>query len=128
MVEVFGDAGVIAAGTLRVALIRPTRDIRLLDLRDDGALAVGSVAALASIPDRAVSQAWARWFYEHPGEVGEVDGVAYYNAHNNDPSYGFFERAERAVECVGHLPLAGAALRAPLRSIAAECNMIVEPY
>ena len=128
VVEVFGDTGVIAVGTRRVALIRPARDIRLLDLRDDGALAVGSVAALASIPDRAVSQAWARWFYDHPGEFGAVDGVAYYNAHNNDSAYGFFERAEQALECLGHLPLADAALRAPLRRIAAECNTIVEPY
>lgn len=128
VVEVFGDTGVIVVGTLRAALVRPTRVIRLLDLRGDGALAVGSVAALGSVPDRAISQAWARWFYEHPAEVGAVDGIAYYNAHNADPAYGLFERAGDALECLGHLPLADSALRVPLRKIAAECNMIVEPY
>ena len=128
VVEVFGDTGVITVGDLRVALLRPRRDLQLLDLRGDGALAVGSVAALAAIPDRILSQAWARWFYEHPEDFGLIDGIAYHNAHNSDSAYLLFERAENVLEVLGHLPLAAFVLRAQLRLIAAQCNLIVEPY
>ena len=86
------------------------------------------MAALAAIPDRECSQAWARWFYEHPDDFGRIDGVAYYNAHNYDPAYVLFERAEGALEAVGDLRLGAAVLRAQLQRIAIECNTIVEPY
>ncbi len=128
VVEVFGDTGVITVGDLRVALVKLSREVQLLDLRGDGALAAGSVAALAATADRSLSQEWARWFYEHPADYGEVDGIAYLNAHNYDPAYALVERAEAAVEAIGHLPLAHDLFRAHLLTIAASCNMIVEPY
>jgi hypothetical protein len=128
LVEKFGDTGVISVGNKRVAGVRLKRSVRLLDLRGDGALAVGSVAALASIPDRPMSQAWARWFYEHTGDFGVIDGIAYLNAHNHDLAYVLFERAEDAVELVADLPLADPALRSRIREVAVQCNMIVQPY
>jgi RES domain-containing protein len=128
VVEVFGDTGVITAGDLRVALVQVRRALQLLDLRGDGALAAGSVAALASIPDRPLSQSWARWFYDHPTDFDAIDGLAYLNAHNYDTAYVFFERAEDAVALVGDVRLADTLLRARLRAIAAPLNMIIEPY
>lgn len=126
--EVFGDAGVISVGTLHVAEVRLRRRLRLLDLRGDGALKCGSVAALAAVPDRPLSQQWARWFYEHPKAFGNVDGISYPNAHNQYVAYALFERAEDALVVIADLPLADPLLRSPIRGIAEECNLIVEPY
>ena len=106
LVEVFGDAGVVSVGTLHVAEVKLRRQLRLLDLRGNGALASGSVAALAAVPDRPLSQQWARWFYEHPKVFGKVDGISYPNAHNHDVAYVLFERAEDAVVVTADLPLA----------------------
>jgi len=50
----------------------------------------------AAVPDRPLSQQWARWFYEHPREFGKVEGIVYPNAHNQDAAYALFERAEVA--------------------------------
>jgi hypothetical protein len=128
IVELFGDTGLISVGTLRVARLRLRRRLRLLDLRGDGALRCGSVAALAAVPDRPLSQQWARWFYEHPKEFGKVDGISYPNAHNQDVAYALFERAEQALELTADLPLADPHLRSQIRLIAEQCNLIVEPY
>lgn len=128
IVEVFGDIGLISVRTLRVAKVRLRRRLRLLDLRGDGALRCGSVAALASVPDRPLSQEWARWFYEHPKDFGRVDGISYPNAHNQDVAYALFERAENALEVTADLPLADPLLRSQIRLIAEQCNFIVEPY
>jgi hypothetical protein len=59
----------------------------------------GSVAALAKVADRSLSQAWARHFYEHPEVYGQIDGIAYYNAHNDEDALVLFERAEGALTC-----------------------------
>jgi hypothetical protein len=104
------------------------RQLRLLDLRGDGALRCGSVAALAAAPDRALSQQWAGWFYDHPKEFGRVDGISYPNAHNQEVAYALFERAEDAIEIMADLALANPLLRASIRAIAEQCNLIVEPY
>jgi len=44
----------------------------------------GSVAALAKVADRSLSQAWSRYFYEQQKIYSEVDGIIYYNAHNDE--------------------------------------------
>lgn len=128
IVEVFGDVGLISVRTLRVATVRLRRRLRLLDLRGDGALKCGSVAALAAVPDRPLSQEWTRWFYEHPKEFGKVDGISYPNAHNQDVAYALFERAEDALEVTADLSLADPLLRSQIRVIAEQCHFIVEPY
>jgi hypothetical protein len=102
--------------------------LRLLDLRGDGALRCGPVAALTAVPDRPLSQQWARWFYEHPNEFGSVDGIAYANAHNQDVAYALFERCEQAIEVTADLPLSDPLLRPQVRLIAERFNFIVEPY
>ena len=128
IVEVFGDAGVISVGALHVAEVRLRRRLRLLDLRGNGALASGSVAALATVPDRPLSQHWARWFYENPKVFGKVEGISYPNAHKHDVAYVLFERAEDDLVVTADLPLADPLFRSQIRVIAEQCNLIVEPY
>jgi RES domain len=128
LVEVFGDTGLISVGTLRIVRVRVRRGLRLLDLRGDGALRCGSVAALAAAPDRPLSQLWARWFYGHPKDFGKIDGISYPNAHNQDIACALFERAENAIEITADLALSDPLLRAPIRAVAEQCNLIVEPY
>ena len=70
----------------------------------------GSVAALAKTADRRLSQAWARYFYEHPGIYGPVDGLMYFNAHNDEEALALFERAADTLTCA---PDAVARLDAP---------------
>ena len=128
IVEVFGDAGVVSVGTLHVAEVKLRRQLRLLDLRGNGALASGSVAALAAVPDRPLSQQGARWFYDHRKVFGTVDGISYPNAHNHDVACVLFERAEDDLVVTADLPLADPLFRSQIRVIAEECNLIVEPY
>jgi hypothetical protein len=42
------------------------------------------VAALAKIADRAFSQTWSRYFYEQTAIYGIIDGICYFNAHNDE--------------------------------------------
>ena len=99
VVEVFGDAGWIASGThVYVAQPHLLRDLTLLDLRREGAMRCGSVAALSKVADRSCSQAWSRYFYES-NVIGEVDGVLYSNAHNDEDAVILYERSSDALEC-----------------------------
>lgn len=99
LVELFGDTRVIEFGDRCVAILTLRRPVRLLDLRGPGALRAGSVAALAKTADRAISQAWARYFYEHSEVYGPIEGVLYFNAHNDEERLALFERASDAPVC-----------------------------
>lgn len=64
LVECFGDTGIIEILGQQVASIQVIRPLKLLDLRGAGAMRSGSIAALAKVADRQLSQAWSRFFYE----------------------------------------------------------------
>lgn len=99
LVEVFGDTGVIEPGERMVGLLTVTRPLLLLDLRGAGAMRAGSVAALAKIPDRPLSQAWSRFFYERADLYSAVDGLWFSNAHNDEEALALYERAVGALAC-----------------------------
>lgn len=54
----------------------------------------GSVAALAKVPDRGLSQSWSRYFYD---AYPNIDGLLCYNAHNDEESIALYERAANAL-------------------------------
>jgi hypothetical protein len=64
LVELFGDTKIVEFKDYEVAIATLEQPLLLLDIRDQGAMAAGSVAALGSVADRLVSQAWSRYFYE----------------------------------------------------------------
>lgn len=129
LVEVFGDAGIIEPSDKLVAVADIVRDLVLLDLRGRGAMRAGSVAALCKTADVAISQAWSRHFYETP-EYREVDGLIYFNAHNDDEAVALYERARGALRCPKNrtLELDDNAFRTRIFEVADLNNLDVSPY
>lgn len=105
LVEVFGDNGpkLVEPGDRQVCSPTLSRPLCLLDLRgqgaDNGAWRAGSVDALAKNADYQPSQAWSRYFYDHPELYSMVDGLVYGNAHNGDNALALYERAAHTLIC-----------------------------
>ena len=98
LVEVFGDTRVVVMDGRRVVVAQLQREITLLDLRNNGAMRAGTVAALCQTAERQESQAWSRYFYDTP-VFSAVEGILYLNAHNAAETFALFERAADALEC-----------------------------
>lgn len=98
LVEKFGDTRIIEFKSYRLAVVILTESLELLDLRNSGAMAAGSVAALSSVADRKLSQAWSNYIYEQTDIYGEVDGLMYHNAHNEEDSLVLYERCEARIK------------------------------
>jgi hypothetical protein len=98
LVDVFGDTGLVAVGSLEVAMPTATRAPHLLDLHDNGAMRAGTLAAVAKSEHR-LSQPWSRYFYENEADYGVVDGLIYRNAHNDEPAIVLYERARPGLVC-----------------------------
>lgn len=96
--EVFGDTRLIDRPYLRVAMPTLIRDLRLLDLRGASAMWAGTIAALSGEGDRALTQAWSRFFYEEPS-LGGCDGLMYPGAHNGEVAFALYERARGGLDC-----------------------------
>ena len=110
LVEVFGDGGVIAIEQQQVAFLTLTNNIKLLDIRGSGArkagalpvvarrrsarsrCGAGTVAAISSITQRDISQAWGKYFYEHPELYDEIEGLIFSGAHNGEDACDSFRR------------------------------------
>ena len=94
LVELFGDPKIVEFKEYEVALAIIKQPLLLLDLRDKGAMAAGSIVALSSVAERFVSQAWSRYFYEQTDVYQKVDGILYSNAHNGEAAITLYERSE----------------------------------
>lgn len=128
LVEIFGDTGVVDLHRHHVASPILRRDLRLLDLRRNGAMRAGTKAAIAKVPDRRVSQAWSRHFYETPDTYSDLDGVIYLNAHNDEDAIALYERASDALECPTEriMTLDDEALRAAVLEAADDNRLVVD--
>jgi len=114
LVEVFGDTNKVVTTQRYLCVAVATRSLRLLDLRGGGGRAAGAEDALAKDGDRRTSQAWSRYFYEHPEHYGEIDGIIYENAHNSDTAIALYERAQSKLTFPDDLIVPLASLGAPL--------------
>lgn len=128
LVEVFGDTGVVDLHRHQVASPILRRDLRLLDLRGSGAMRAGTKAAITKVPDRSLSQAWSRHFYETSEVYGEVDGLIYPNAHNDEEAIALYERAHDALDCPPErvMRLGDEALRAAVLEAADDNDLMVD--
>lgn len=129
VVECFGDSGSIVIEQQCVALVTVIRSLRLLDLRRNGAMKAGSVAALTKTADRELSQAWSRYFYEYEQIYHKIDGLIYFNAHNDEEAVALYERAENALSCESEqiIRLDDLQLRPHLQEIALDHNLMFIP-
>ena len=128
LVEIFGDTGVVDLNRHHVALPVLRRDLRLLDLRGNGAMRAGTKATVAKVAERGISQAWARHFYETADIYDNVDGLVYLNAHNDEDAVALYERAAGALECPPErvMRLNDEALRAAVLEAADDNNLVVD--
>ena len=99
LVECFGDSGVVELKDQKICQVQLTRDLTLLDLKDNGAMRAGSVAALSKVADRKLSQEWSRYFYEQTSLYGQIDGISFRNAHNDEEAIALYERTQSALMC-----------------------------
>ena len=129
LVECFGDTGVIEIQDEQVCQVEITRPITLLDLRGAGAMKAGSVAALAKTADRKLSQEWSRYFYEQENIYSTVDGLIYFNAHNDEEAIALYERALDGLACSANqvIRLDHPQLRPAIQASAIDNNLIVRP-
>ena len=89
----------------------------------------GPSAAISQTETRALSQKWARYFYEKPRLYGRIDGLIYANSHNYGDAVALFERAAPAI--IGATRkitrLASRAYDADVNRIAPANNLTIEP-
>lgn len=131
LVELFGDTKIVEFKDYEVAIATLEQPLLLLDIRDKGAMAAGSVAALGSVADRLVSQAWSRYFYLETDIYQKVDGILYSNAHNGEKAVALYERSEPIISNakIQTRPLKDKSIRHLIDAAVAENNMnCFEPY
>ncbi len=124
LIEVFGDSGVIELNSYKVAIVRPARRLKLLQLVGEAAWHAGTVAAIAKDSSRAISQEWSRFFYDDR-RYHRVDGLSYGNAHDDGQAYAIYERAGGWV-VLDDLQLSAPELTAEIDEIANTLEMIVD--
>jgi RES domain len=127
LVEIFGDTKMVEVGSWEVAVIKPTRNLTLLDLRGAGAMKSGTVAAVCKDSNHQVSQQWSRHFYEHSYVYGAIDGLLFENAHNEEKAYALYERCQSDLSVVRSNTLRTPAIFKKILLIAAELGMVVDP-
>jgi hypothetical protein len=97
--EVFGDYPAAAVcPRYRVALLRPTAPLVVLDLRGQGAaMRIGALPTLAAGDyPRPRTQEWARAIYEdQPVARHRIHGVYYDAAHSNGPALALWNTESR---------------------------------
>jgi hypothetical protein len=93
LVEVFGDDGIIDIEHQELATFTINQNLKLLDLRGQGAWDAGTVASITSDGRRDRTQAWGKYFYDNPVVYGLVDGLIFNNAHNSEEAIALYERA-----------------------------------
>jgi hypothetical protein len=131
LVELFGDTKIVEFKDYEVAIAIIEQPLLLLDVRDKGAMAAGSVAALGSVADRLVSQAWSRYFYLETDIYQKVDGILYSNAHNGEKAIALYERSKPIIlnAKIQTRPLKDRSIRHLIDAAVAENNMnCFEPY
>lgn len=84
--EVFGDTGEVAAcPNYRIAILKPTRRIRLVDLiTPTAAMQIDALPSLATADHpRSLTQEWARAIWDDQPARQPVHGIRYNTAHTN---------------------------------------------
>jgi hypothetical protein len=127
LVEIFGDTKSSSMCKWEIVVFEIERELSLLDLRGDGALRAGSVAALCKDSDHSLSQKWSRYFYQNPFLYSDIDGLIFGNAHNDELALALYELPESSLKLISNIPLASKNLRYSLLKIASDLGFVIEP-
>ena len=117
--EFFADSTEITLPGTRVATISPTTDLTLLDLRKTAALGASTTQAIAAISERKTTQAWSRWWYEHP-QLVDIHGLLYTASNTGHDAVALYERAAGKLEVRVDLDVGDASLDVELQLAAAQ--------
>jgi RES domain len=98
VVELFGDDRLVWLEPWHLARPEVIKPLRLLDLRDNGAMRAGTVAEIAKTAEMKMTWRWSRYFYEE-STYGEIAGLLWLSAHNDGNCIVLFERAEENLAC-----------------------------
>ena len=90
----------------QVAIIAPTRALRVIDLRGDGPVRMGIPSDVARGSDHSLGRRWSAAFHDHPAGV---DGIIYSSRLNGEDNVAVYDRSVGALTCTGVTSL----LRAP---------------
>ncbi|MEO0924543.1 MAG: RES domain-containing protein [Cyanobacteria bacterium J06643_13] len=145
LIEIFGDDEAIKIQKQQIAFITLKQSLKLLDLRESGALDAGSVMAMTrkrSFPvvfrrrsahaccdgRRKLTQAWSRYFYENLDLYGNIEGLIFNNAHDGQAAIALYERAASKLLSadVSVLDLNEPTIRETVLAIATRLNLLVE--
>jgi hypothetical protein len=91
--ERFGDDGAITKTGYRLTRLAVTDGLAVLDLRRSAATGAGTIPAIGGVGERRTTQAWARWWYEHP-QLDGIDGLLYASAHSGRDALALWQRAD----------------------------------
>lgn len=91
--EYFGDQGAVTRAGNRLTKLLVEEPAEVLDLRKEAATGAGTIPAIGGVGERSITQAWARWWYEHP-DLQNAAGLLYTSAHTGEDALAFWERAE----------------------------------
>lgn len=97
LAEIYGDTAGGPTDEYRYCALVPIRDLKLLDLRGNGAFAAGTIIAVTAT-SHPLAQQWSRYFYDNVPIYGHIDGILYPNAHNGDVAVALYELAEDGIE------------------------------
>jgi len=97
------DGPLLHIGSRRHATLRLQTDLRILDLRGNGAGRAGTDARIGKCAHEE-AQPWARHFYDDVA-YNRVVGLWWLNSHNDDEAFAFFERAGNAFAVERDVPL-----------------------
>jgi hypothetical protein len=99
--EFFAETGEITVPGVRLARLTVKERLWLLDLRGTAANGAGTIPAISAVTQRSTTQAWARWWYEHPQLTG-IDGLVYPASGSGQDAVALWERARGKVVARRH--------------------------
>lgn len=118
----------IDVGSWEVAVLESARELKLLDLRGEGAMKAGTVAAVCKDSNHKFGQTWSRYFYDNTFIYGAIDGILFQNAHNDETAFALYERCQSDFIVAKTGKLTDPALFTQIHLIAARLGMLVIPY
>jgi RES domain len=131
ILEVFKEKGLIEREGKLVANVKVIEKIALLDLFSGPGPIKAGMSSAATVTDslRDTTQEWARYFYENTSIYGDLDGILYRSAYDNElQAVALFERAKEKILCPSEeiLPLDDPRLIEKLMHIANLYSMKID--